>query len=136
MSKNNEHLNEFIMLANMARDLATVLEKAYKQAVTEGAPVFEDPGNDNDVSRFIAGAHAVGAMADAARQYEKEEYFRKHGGKAASMRWLRDCAYTITCESDLRAFKNYIRANAQEFGISGDHVRWVMSLTLLSIQEL
>ena len=136
MSSNNEHLHEFIMLAHLARDISGLLEKAYKQAVTEGAPMFEDEMCDHDVSRAIAGAHAVGAMADAARQYEKEEYFRKHGGEAASMRWLRDVVYTISCESDLRAFKRYIRENAEEFGISGDHVRWVMSLTLLSIQEL
>ena len=136
MSRNNEHLAEFIMLANVVRDAATMLEKAYKRAVTEGAPVFEDPECDHIVSRALTAAQNVGAMADAARRDEKEVYFRKHGGEAASMRWLRDCALNCNNAVDLSRFKRYIRVHAEEFNISGDHVRWVMTLTLLSIQEL
>ena len=130
MSRNNEHLNEFIMLANIMRDTAAVLEKAYKRAITEGAPCFEDETCDHDVSRAIAGAHAVGAMADAAKEYHK--YSREE----AAYNWLRDMAYTISCESDLSEFKQYIRENVEEFNISALNQRWVQALTLETIQEL
>ena len=53
MSSNNEHLHEFIMLANIMRDAAAMLEKAYRKAVTEGAPTFEDPECDHIVSHAL-----------------------------------------------------------------------------------
>jgi hypothetical protein len=123
--KNNEHLNEFIMLAHMARDVATLLEKAYQRAAAEGAPTSDHA--QHDMSRFIAGAHAVGAMADAVKEYQHEHPFERA--------WLRDCLLNVTNEVQLEDFKRHVKKNKKELKISDYHVEVIQSLTMETVQE-
>ena len=131
MSRNNEHLHEFIMLANMARDLATVFEKVYKQAVTEGAPVFEDPECDHIVSRALTAAQNIGAMADAA---SIPDVVLTKG--EMTYNWLRNCARECCTEEQLQEFIEYVRERKDEYTISAFDWLWVRALTLESINEL
>jgi hypothetical protein len=131
MSKNNEHLNEFIMLCNIMRDAATVMEKAYRRAVTDGAHAFEDPECDNIVSRALTAAQNIGAMADAA---SVPDAVLTRG--EMSKNWLINCARECYTEEQVQEFIQYVRERKDEYTINAFDWLWVQALTLESINEL
>lgn len=135
MSQNNEHVSEFIMLANIMRDTATMLEKAYKRAINDGDDHWQDRLATEIVENVITAAQMVGAQADDI-SYQEEITTAAPLIDGHRSAWLRDCALHCRNEMEVRSLKRFVKENMEKCNLSVEQVEWALKLTLKNIQEL